>query len=155
MSSRGEGQHHSSLEAQQGLKPLVRGCGAIHKADAAEMPKELETIVSEAVDVTVDDYEVYGFTHGNDDVLPYTDTLEDTLISYLAIPVDGGGQPMPSQVVQSVSREQSDNCYEGVMHETQNIGSPAVKDHSILNPLLLFNFYDFIQFFNLRVFIKE
>jgi len=134
VSSSGEGQHHSSLEAQQGLQPLVRGCGAIRKADAAEMPKELKTIVSEAVDVTVDDYEVYGFTHGDDDVLPYTDTLEDTLISYLPIPVDGDGQPMPLQVVQSVSREQSDNCYEGAMHEARNMGSPAVKDHGILNP---------------------
>jgi len=92
------------LEAQQGLQPLVKGCGEIRKTDAAEMPKELKTIVSEDVDVTVNDYEVYGFTHGDDDVQPYTDTLEDTLISYLPIPVDGG-QPMPSQGVQSVSRE--------------------------------------------------
>jgi len=91
VSSRGEGQHHSSLEAQQGLQPLVRGCGVFRKADAAEMPKELKTIVSEDVNVTVDDNEVYGFTHGDDDVLPYTDTSEDTLISYLPIPVDGGG----------------------------------------------------------------
>ena len=133
VSSRREGQHHSSLEAQQGRQPLVRVSGAICKADAAEMPKELKTIVSEAVDVTVDDCEVYGFTHGDDDILPYTDTLEDTLISYLPIPVDDGGQPMPSQGVQSVSREQSDNCYEGAMHEARNMGSPAVKDHGILN----------------------
>jgi len=111
----------------------IRGCAAIRKADAAEMPKELKMIVSEDVDVTVDDYEVYGFTHGDDDVLPYTDTLEGTLISYLPIPVDGGGQPMPSQGVQSVSREQSDNCYEGVMHKARNMGSLAVKDHGILN----------------------
>jgi len=59
------------------------------------MQKELMTIVSEDVDVTVDDYQVYGFTHGDCDVLPHTDTLEDMLISYLPIPVDGGGQPMP------------------------------------------------------------
>jgi hypothetical protein len=85
------------LEAQQGLQPLVRACGAIRKADSAEMPKELKTIVSEDVDVTVDDYEVYSFTHGDDDVLPHTDNLEDMLISYLPIPVDGGGQPMSSQ----------------------------------------------------------
>ena len=90
-------------------------------------------IVSEDVDVIVDDYEVYGFTNGDDDVLPHTDTLEDTLISYLPIPVDGGGQPMPSQGAQSVSREQSDNCYEGAMHEAWNMGSPAVKGHGILN----------------------
>jgi len=109
VSSRGEGQHHSSLEAQQGLQPLVRACGVIRKADAAEMPKELKTIVSEDVDVTVDDYEVCSFTHGDDDVLPHTDNLEDTLISYLSIPVDGGGQPMPSHGVRSVGREQSDN----------------------------------------------
>jgi len=88
---------------------------------------------TEDVDVTIDDYEIYGFTHGNDDVLPHTDTLEDTLISYLPIPVDGGGQPMSSQEVQSVSREQSANYYEGMMHEAQNMGSPAVKDHGILN----------------------
>jgi len=81
----------------------------IRKADAAEMPKELKTIVSEDVDVTVDDYEVCSFTHGDDDVLPHTDNLEDTLISYLSIPVDGGGQPMPSHGVRSVGREQSDN----------------------------------------------
>ena len=109
VSSRGEGQHHSSLEAQQGLQPLVRACGVIRKADAAEMPKELKTIVSEDVDVTVDDYEVCSFTHGDDDVLPHTDNLEDTLISYLSIPVHGGGQPMPSHGVRSVGREQSDN----------------------------------------------
>ena len=78
---------------------LVRGCGEMSKADAAEMPKELKTIVSEDVAETVNDYEVYGFTHGDDDVLPDTDTLEDTLVSYLPIPVDGGDQPMPSQEV--------------------------------------------------------
>ena len=133
VNSRGEVQHHRSLEAQQGLKPLVRGCGAIRKADAAEMPKELKTIVSEDVVVTVDDYEVYGFPHGNNDVPPHTDTLEDTPISYLPIPIDGGGQPIPSQGVQSVSREQSDNCYEGAMQEARNMGSPAVKDQGILN----------------------
>ena len=85
VSSRGEGQHQSSLEVQQGLQPLVRGCGAICKVDVAAMPKELKTIVSEDIDVTVDDYEVYGFTHGNDNVLPHTDTLEDTLIYYFII----------------------------------------------------------------------
>jgi len=109
--SMGEGQHHSSLEVQQGLQPLAGGCGAICKADAAEMPKELQTIVSEAVDVTVDNYEVCGFTHGgpsfvpkrfrlplcvddNDDVLPHKNSLEDKPISFLPIPVNGGGQPM-------------------------------------------------------------
>jgi len=41
--------------------------------------------------------------------------------------------PMPSQGVQSISREQSGNCYEGAMHEARNMGSLAVKDHGILN----------------------
>ena len=91
VSSKGEGQHHSSLEAQQGLQPLVRGCGVIRKADAAEMPKELKMLVSEDVDVTANDYEVYGFTHGDDNVLPHTDTLEDTFISYLPVLVDDSG----------------------------------------------------------------
>jgi len=96
----GEGQPHSSLEVQQGLQPLARGCAVICKADAAKMPKELQMIVSEAVNVTVNDYEVYGFTPGgpyfvpkpfrlplcvddNDDVLPHKDSLEDKPISLL------------------------------------------------------------------------
>jgi len=42
---------------------------------------------------------------------------------------------MPSQGVQSVSQEQSDNCHEGLMHVAWNMGSLAVKDHDILKTL--------------------
>jgi len=110
------------------------------------MPTELQRIISE----NVYDYEVFGFTHGgpgfvpqcfrlplcfddDDDVMPHTDTLDDKPISFLPIPVDGGGQPLPSQGVQYVSRVQLDNRCKGVMHEGQNIGSQAVDGHGILH----------------------
>jgi len=82
----------------------------------------------------VNDYEVFGFTHGGPgfvpqrfrlppcfddkgDVRPHTATLEDTPRSFLPIPVDGGGQPLPSQGVQYVSWVQLDNRCEREMHE--------------------------------------
>jgi len=130
------------------LQPLDRSCGAISKAAAAEMPKELETLVSE----DVEDYDVHGFTHGftrgnpgfvpqrlclppcfvdEDDIPPHTDTLEERPPSFWPFPVDGGGQPLPSQRVEPVSRVQIDNSCKAAMLEGQNMGSPAVDGHSL------------------------
>jgi len=44
----------------KGLQPLAGSCESIRKADVADMPKELQTILSE----DVDDYEIFGFPHG-------------------------------------------------------------------------------------------
>jgi len=94
--------------------------------------------------------EVSGFTHGcpsfvpqrprlplcfvdEDNILPHTDTLEGKPPSFFPIPVDGGGQPLPSQRVQSVSRVQTNNSCERAMLEGQNMGSLAVNSYGILH----------------------
>ena len=59
----------------------------------------------------------------------HTNNLEERPSSFLPIPVDGVGQPLPSQGVQSVSRVQIDNNCEGLVLEGQNMGSLAVDNH--------------------------
>jgi len=131
------------VSVTQELQPLAGSFGEISNAAAAEMPKELQTSISE-------DVKVSGFIHGGPgfvpqrlrllpcfvsehNVLPHMETLEEKPLSFLPIPVDGGCQPLPSQGVQSASQVQTDTSCEGMMLEEQNMGSQALDGHSILH----------------------
>jgi len=122
-----------AVSVTKGLQPLARSCGAIRKVDVAEMPKELQTIVSE----DVEDYAVSGFTHGGPSYVPKRFCLPPCFIDDEDNDTDTSEESPPcfspeSTYSPAVQEPIDEDGAEAIL-EGQNMGSLAANGRSDQN----------------------